>query len=37
LSCIVSELCAADGKDDAKVAATVGEEEDKYGGAAAEG
>lgn len=37
MSCIVSELCAANSKDDAEVTTTVGEEEDEYGGAAAEG
>lgn len=36
MSGIVSELCAADGEDDAEVTAAVGEQEDEYGGAAAQ-
>lgn len=37
MSGIVSELCAADGEDDAEVAAAVREEEDEHRGAAAQG
>jgi hypothetical protein len=37
LTCVVAEFGAADGENDAKVAAAVGEEEDEDGGAAGEG
>ena len=37
MSGIVSELCTADGENDAEGAATVGKEEDKYCSAATKG